>query len=332
MSNGNTVATVDVVFENLTSLDADFGSVYVVSDNHILYASTETWNSQPELVAKEGWLYIYSDYHKDIQNNNVASIKVGDGTTLLSEVPFVDKLLYLHTADEIIHITQAEREKWNKSANAIHFLGVTTTALTDGASTNPIVINNTEVAVENGDMASYQSKEFVFSDDAGSVWQEFGDLSGLGTLAYKNSIAVETLVPKTFTTTFIGNEMSINTGFTPSGSVSAPTISVNQAGTTTKIKGITNVGTLPSATMPTIVEDAEDSELLVVTSGSFNAGTLPTMSEEKTVKTGDASYTASAPTFTGETNSQIVKVRPTGNCTTIVASTEAVDGTVTYEP
>ena len=89
--------------------------------------------------------------------------------------------------------------------------------------------------------------------------------------------------------------MSISTGngtanYTPAGSVSAPTISVATAGSTTTVNSITAVGTLPS--LGATVTD----EVLTL---SWDAGTLPTKGANTTVKTGDASYSATAPTFTG---------------------------------
>jgi hypothetical protein len=56
------------------------------------------------------------------------------------------------------------------------------------------------------------------------------------------------------------------------------------------VNSITAVGTLPSLTTTVTNE--------VLTIG-WSAGTLPTKGSDTTVKTGDASYTASAPAFTG---------------------------------
>ena len=78
--------------------------------------------------------------------------------------------------------------------------------------------------------------------------------------------------------------------YTPAGSVAAPTISVATAGSTTTVNSITAVGTLPELTTTVTNEN--------LTIG-FSQGTLPTKGANTTVKTGDASYTASAPAFTG---------------------------------
>lgn len=196
------------------------------------------------------------------------------------------------------------------------YLGVTTTALTDGATTNPITINNQSVTAQAGNIVLYGNQEFIFD---GTHWNQFGDLSSLGTLAYKNTASGSFTPAGTVSQpTFNGDTMNSTGSFTPAGSVkftnsnktatvspssgtatytpegdvSAPTISVKTAGTTTTVNSITAVGTLP--TMPTYTVS---SEVLTITAGS--PGTLPTKGSNQTVKTGDAAYQATAPEFTG---------------------------------
>ena len=78
--------------------------------------------------------------------------------------------------------------------------------------------------------------------------------------------------------------------YTPAGSVSAPTISVETAGSTATVNSITAVGTLP------ILTTTVTNENLTI---GFDQGTLPTKGSDTTVKTGDASYAASQPSFSG---------------------------------
>lgn len=155
---------------------------------------------------------------------------------------------------------------WRAISGGLTFLGETTTPLTDGDTTNPIIINDESVTATAGAIVIYGLKEFLFD---GTKWAEMGDLSILGALAYKDNASGT---------------------FTPSGSVSAPNIQVNQAGSTTTVNSITDVGSLPAfgATVA--------NEVLTLT---WNAGALPTKGANTTVKTGDASYTASQPSFTG---------------------------------
>lgn len=65
--------------------------------------------------------------------------------------------------------------------NAMEWIGVTTTALSDGSTANPIIINGKNVTAKDGNVAAYNGIEFIFN---GTVWQEFGrDVSTLVTKA-----------------------------------------------------------------------------------------------------------------------------------------------------
>lgn len=57
-------------------------------------------------------------------------------------------------------------------ASALKYCGVTTTALSDGSTTNPIKINNFDHTSVAGCVVFYGSKEFVFD---GTTWKELGD-------------------------------------------------------------------------------------------------------------------------------------------------------------
>lgn len=109
----NIINNLDLNFSQDQNLNLDFGSIYVSGDCKVLCATTATWNSKPQLVSLKGYIYIYSDYRKNSEQQNIAAMKVGDGTSYLIDIPFVDELLYGHVDDLIVHITQSEREFWN---------------------------------------------------------------------------------------------------------------------------------------------------------------------------------------------------------------------------
>ena len=107
------------------------------------------------------------------------------------------------------------------------YLGVTTTALTDGATTNPITIGGESVTAVKGNIVNYGSKEFIWN---GSEWQEFGDLSAitnlLGDLAYEDTAEGSyTPAGSVSAQTFSGEELTSTGSYTPAGSVSAQTFS-----------------------------------------------------------------------------------------------------------
>lgn len=259
------------------------------------------------------------------------------------------------------------------------YVGVTTTPLSDGATTNPIQINGESVTAETGMIATYQAKEFIWN---GSAWQEFGDLGALGAMAYADT-ASGSYTPAgnvTFTNTnktaevsaagsgsvtytpagsitggtFTGASMTSTGTFTPSGSVSlsnsnvtatvskassgtvtytpegsvgAPVISVATAGSTTTIKNPTKktvatavTAAAPGATAPSnaITYYAVAGETLSLYQIGYNTGDSITTANV-TVKTGDASYAATAPSFNG-TGVRLV----TGNIS--VPSSASFDG------
>ena len=61
--------------------------------------------------------------------------------------------------------------KAEQAESATAWIGVTTTMLTDGSTTNPITINEQSVTATAGNIAQYNSTEYIWS---GSAWQEFG--------------------------------------------------------------------------------------------------------------------------------------------------------------
>lgn len=161
-------------------------------------------------------------------------------------------------------VDQGARDLIEELSGYTAFLGVTTTALTDGSTTNPITIGGQSVTAVTGNIVTYGSKEFIFN---GTAWQEFGDLSALGDLAYADTASAS---------------------YKPAGSVSTPTITVTP--NTTTVNSITAVGTLPAFTAT-----VENENLTL----GFSQGTLPTKGANVTVVTGIQSASATQPTFTG---------------------------------
>lgn len=147
------------------------------------------------------------------------------------------------------------------ASGGITLRGTTTTALTDESTTNPITINGNSYTAVNQDAVFYGKKEFVFD---GTRWHEFGDMSGLGDLATKDSAS--------------GN-------FTPEGTCSGTAVTL----ATTTVNSITAVGTLPELTT------SVSNETLSI---GFSQGTLPTKGDDTTVATGTVS-SVTQPTFSG---------------------------------
>lgn len=261
------------------------------------------------------------------------------------------------------------------AAGVIYICGTTSTTLTDDSST-PTTVTIPEARTIRGESyaagASYtpvsgdaffqDEKEFVWD---GAKWHKFGDVSGLGELAYKDNGSV-TFTPSgsvslsgisdtavhattsadastpdytpsgtvgkptltkgtvtssgTFTpsgsvsvastenkTATVAPAASGDATYTPAGSVAAPTISVSSAGATTTIKNPTSKTVVTDMSVADASSTAATGELVycsvsgeTLTLKKFVETTGASISTtDTTVKTGDASYTATAPSFTG---------------------------------
>ena len=221
-------------------------------------------------------------------------------------------------------VDQGARDLIKELMNFHEWLGVTTSDIEDGSTTNPVIINGESVTAEAGDVVSRDDdhRDFVLSSTG--VWQNFGNLQGLGALAFKDSASGSYTPAGTISTpTFAGTAFTpagsvsqptfTGTAFTPAGSVSQPTFTgteVTPAGTISTIKAFKTAGTLADCTMPTFTVSNGN---LTITDGSYTAGTLPTGEDVTPTFTGTAftpAGTVSQPTFTG------TEVTPAGTVST----------------
>ena len=215
-----------------------------------------TWTQTPtmyEITLPSGNAY----YLKD----NEVRQWVGDGTTSGAEK----------------RITTLETEV-AKLSNATHWLGVTTTSLTDGSTTNPITINGESVTAVSGDIVQDSNgNEYIFN---GTAWQALG--SSVGTLkafAYVDTGEVTITPAGSNASSSVSGTCSV----TPSGSVSGTAVTLS----TTSVGSVTNAGSMPTFTVA--------NEILTIT-----AGATPTVSS---VTVADGVDTVTDPTFTGSSSS-----------------------------
>lgn len=187
--------------------------------------------------------------------------------------------------------------------SGVSYLGTTTTALTDGATTEEIYISTDDdpVYVVNGDMVNYNDVMFIWN---GTQWDQLGSAGAIKALAYKDSVSATYTPTGTVTGSFQGTEGNISvsgtvaTGVNVSAAAPAsgetanytPSGTVTVVPSNTTVKQVSNVGTLPSWS------SSVANEILTF---SWNQGTLPTTSD-KTVVGGITSAS-----FTG--NGQVIK-------------------------
>ena len=165
-----------------------------------------------------------------------------------------------------------------KLSNATHWLGVTTTTLSDGSTTNPITINGDSVTAVSGDIVQDSNgNEYIFN---GTAWQALG--SSVGTLkafAYADTGDVTITPAGTNSSSAVSGTCSV----TPSGSVSGTAVTL----TSTSVGSVTDAGSMPTYTV--------SSGVLTITAGS-----TPTVSS---VSVANGVDTVTDPTFTGSASS-----------------------------
>lgn len=88
----------------------------------ILFGTTAYWDAQ-QIVSVENTIYIYTDLREDADGNNIAGIRVGDGSAYLSDLPFLDELYINHINDNTVHVTAEEKEFWNNKVRC--YLSIT---------------------------------------------------------------------------------------------------------------------------------------------------------------------------------------------------------------
>ena len=184
---------------------------------------------------------------------------------------------------------------------AMKFLGTSSTAISDGATTGTITVDGTSKTVAAGHVVLYNGYEYVWT---GSAWEQLGQEGSFSLKTHTHTVS-----------------------HTPAGTVSTPTITVTP--NTTTVNSITAVGSLPSLTY----SEVKPSKITAWSAGSltgsvssspnrtvtltltkpsltyeevsadnitaWSAGSLPTKGSNTTVVTGIKSATSTQPTFSG---------------------------------
>lgn len=188
------------------------------------------------------------------------------------------------------------------------FIGVTTTPLTDGATTSTISIDGSSVTPDSGNIVAYGAAEFIWD---GSKWIEFGDLSTLGALALKDTVSLskgsgDQVLGEATTFTAADSAVSFSGGATDNFVKSYP--GTTQKLATTTVPNVTNVGS--ASTWQFAMGTGADAETLII---SGRNGAAPTLGTAKTVATGSLTSSGSGASVmtglgTATTGSAVISV------------------------
>ncbi len=202
----------------------------------------------------------------------------------------------------------------------IHYRGYTTTALTDGATTNPITINGNSYTAVAGDLVIYTSGndglEFLFD---GTTWNEFGSTGTLRAMAFADTASGTGSVNVTGSTSGVAVSMTLGSGNTTSitpfasgGSFTQGNDSFTQ-GSDSFVQGSDSF----SAGSYTV-----SSEVLTITLPTFTQGT-------DTFTQGSDSFTQGSDTFVAATGGTAVDAVTSLPTPSVTQGTVSASGSVT---
>lgn len=200
---------------------------------------------------------------------------------------------------------QTARDLISQLASTSYFLGVTTTVLSDGATTNPIMIGGESVTAVNGNMAVNGSAEFIYD---GAKWLLVGDLSSLGALAYKSTVSLakgsgDNVLGEATTFTAAASNVTFSGGSSDSVMGADTTFATTVTPTTTRIKA-TASGTAVGA----------DGTAAAIT--GFGAHSTDTFVKSVTAETNKKLVTTTVPNVTGNADVSIPNVTSVGSAST----------------
>ncbi len=198
------------------------------------------------------------------------------------------------------------------SSGAMHYAGVTTTAIADGSTTNPITIDTQQYTAVAGDVVIYGNKEYIFSD-TDNKWHEFGSTGSLKALAFKDT-ATANYTPKGTVTkpNFQGQESTVditateanNGTFQVGGTVGVPQFTGGEMTSTGTFAATGNVTITQETTGTTNFKPAGTVSKPNISVNT--AGTTTTIKNPKTINTVANAVTVAAPSSTDHPDNNLV--------------------------
>ena len=186
----------------------------------------------------------------------------------------------------------------------VNFIGVVADApahqISDGDTANPITVKDgastKSVTATSGDIVIQGTKEFIFD---GTAWREFGDITGLGDLAFADTASGPFTPAGTVSKpTFTGSQSTVtitaadNTSgnYQPKGTVSKPTFT----GTKVKISGtVTPTGSVSGSFSGTPVRLVTGNISVPTSASTTTASTENKTATVSQAASGEATYTPS---------------------------------------
>ena len=285
-SSANAATTKAAAYANQAAADASSAKTYATNASSSATSAASSASSAKAYATNASSSATQAANSANAAASSAASAKsyvdsISAGT-LTIQVGGNTKASVPSTKTATVNITAADLGL----TNAMHFLGTTTTALTDGSKTNPITISSASVTAVSGDVVLYGSQEYIFN---GSTWELFGDE---GSYAL-NSVTITGTGALSGGGNLTGNKTITHNTVTRSNSTSTASPAVG--GTFTTIDSVTSnsYGHVTGVNTKTVTIPYDTSKL-PLSGGTMNSGSTITWADP-----GLANTTTSSATYCG---------------------------------
>lgn len=109
--------------EEQPNIDMTFGGRIIRDVCSVISGTKEEFEQNfKHTQSKRNYIYVITDYYTDSNGVNHPAIKIGDGNSYVGDLSYVTAgdtdttdMLMQHINDNIRHITQEERNRWNNN-------------------------------------------------------------------------------------------------------------------------------------------------------------------------------------------------------------------------
>lgn len=184
----------------------------------------------------------------------------------------------------------------NLNSAVLHFKGTTTTAISDGSTTQTISIGGENYTAQNGDVVIYKpsglsgdadkEREYVWVGGTSGKWQEFGSTGALKAMAFADTGTVAIPDAGDVTLSTPGTAGTGDISITPTiTQKSGKDVQLTQAmAGANAVRGITDAGVAATLkdgsnndTTAVVSTATVSNEVLTITTATFTPNTIPTM-------------------------------------------------------
>ena len=140
------------------------------SKTYVVSATTAEWDAQSSLISEKDVMYVYTDYTEDSSGTLLPGIKVGDGVTLLSQLPFTASSTGGSGGEKEVY--SKTKEEWDAQPTLVSKKD-TLYIYTDHRSVNDVLVPGIKVGDGVTTVVNLPfTDDSIISEDERETWNE----------------------------------------------------------------------------------------------------------------------------------------------------------------